>query len=156
MKTSCTKFIICFLFSIWIGIFISSCTSSKRLILNGEREFVLLSECGSLTVRCYWAYHRVFIEHHLTGKYTLYPDSLKLGFYPDSLETRSIEYYSNKRKMPIEGVIEIEDEVIRAVYTGDFHAITKDGKRNIFILPSNYIMCNDQPLIRDTITITWR
>ncbi|MCD7935625.1 MAG: hypothetical protein LUG98_02060 [Tannerellaceae bacterium] len=154
MKTSGSNFILCFLLSLYIGIHIFSCDPGKRLAVNGQKDYYLFSDCGNMSLRSHWSMQRLFVVFQLDGTFDVYPDSLKLGFYPDTLQTAGIDFYVNKGMVPGNEVIHVENGIVKMVHRGDFYAITKDrSTKRFFILPCNFIMCNGKPLITDTIII---
>lgn len=100
---------------------------------------------------------QVWINLTFDGNFTINQDSLKIGFYPSGLaeEFKFRKGVGDNESIVEDAIIntgqEKESYVIHFFVRGEKGFILDNTVINI--LPSNFITCNNKPLINDTIKI---
>jgi hypothetical protein len=142
--------------------FIYSCDVSKPIMVNGEAAYCLNAECGKVCVRASKFSSSYFFSINLHGSYLINPDSLKIGFYPKSLSIKNTDFgiyfsefgnRSDDQRINISNPISINDKVISFNFLIQSDVAYSYDTTKIFILPCNFILCNNKPVITDTINI---
>ncbi|WP_291528452.1 hypothetical protein [Bacteroides sp. UBA939] len=130
-----------------------SCDYSKPFVIDGEKKYVLFSECGRMEIGGSSLFSRaVFITCTFSGNYLINTDSLKIKAFSnrdticDICFTLNDEYFTGGNKIEIKNsdVLDLSFEVSTTRPLED---------KKVLLLPSDFIMCGDKPIITDTITI---
>lgn len=133
--------------------------------INGIDSLKLNSECGefSLVALGYQmknpSQYTIFLKYNFnTSNGVLHTDSFKIlkndGFIVNNVRFmhRSKKQTSRRTKQIEQNVYQIEaDEIVFVSFDISF---LKETKKEITILPSDYIICKEKPLLKDTIKIS--
>ena len=131
-----------------------SCDKSTPLIIEGDKAHIISTECGNIKITGATMFHEhIFCE--LEGNFTVKFDSINIQIVPNTVEVANLTFYYNDKE--IADWIEIiningnEKTSIRFDYKSD----TSFNKKSVLILflPSNFITCEENPVITDTIRI---
>jgi len=135
---------------------------------NGYNSLIFNSDCGNVDFSpSQWQHNieeatqksTIYLKHYFkTENFTIYTDSFKVKKEKEYSKIdnvlfmrRDINQASRKTKPIKQKIYQVNaNEVIFVsfdVYT------SKDGEEIVMVLPCNYIMCKDKPIITDTIRI---
>lgn len=133
-----------------------SCHKSKPYVIDGHEARILHSECGRITVMGLTLFHEHIIAE-LDGNFTITPSAFNIQLIPDNVEVANLTFFHNDievtdltQAIEVNGT-ETEKISIRFDYNSDSYF-----DRNsvlILLLPSKFIMCEDKPIITDTIKV---
>jgi hypothetical protein len=139
---------------------------SAPIKVNGYDLLMFSSECGNVdfvpsqyNVAESSNKITIYLKHYFdTGNYILYTDSFKIkkdsgNFTIDNVlfMYRGIKQSSRQTKQIKQSIYQVNaNEIVFVSF--DVYS-SKNWEENLMILPCNYIMCNDKPLITDTLRI---
>jgi len=126
------------------------------LKLNGEKKYKLTCDGNQIEFQIKMnmgSNYRIFITPK-SGAFDLYPDSLVITLPPRYGMYSSKFIYEGKEVFNHQTVEKGKTLIWRFSVGGDFGAPNPDSSQIFLIPPSNFIMCNDKPLITDTIRIS--
>jgi hypothetical protein len=114
--------------------------------VNDKKIYNLSCDCGEMEISAgRMVSNFIIVLKTKNGSFLVNVDSLKLAISPkELLDTLSFNYEGKKNT---DGCVVLEK--------GESISInfSPQGKQNILILPNSYILCNNEPLITDTIKI---
>lgn len=137
-------FILCFI----------SCDVSQPFVIDGKKEYVVAGECGSINISgSSFSTLPILLSCKFQGKYNIDIDSFKIGVLPKEVNLTSINFQLNNKDV-VEKVIETKaDESLTLEFNLESSVPFNREGVTILLLPSNFITCNDKPIISDTIQI---
>lgn len=131
-----------------------SCDTSTPLIIENNKSYTISTKCGSIIINgASFMHEHIFCE--LNGNFSIKFDSLKIQLIPNTIEIANLTFFHNDKEITnwaeIMNINGNEKISIRFDYKSD----TSFNKKSVLILllPSNFIMCKDNPIITDTIRI---
>ena len=131
-----------------------SCHKSKPFVIDGKETKDLFTGCGRITVMGLTLFHEhIFAE--LDGDFTITPSDMKIQLIPDDVEIANLTFFHNDVEISnLTKAIEIKGNSKISIRF-DYKSDTNFDRNSVLILllPSNFIMCEDQPIITDTIKI---
>lgn len=126
-------------------------------MIGDKPYYQIKTNCGNITDMASNFGTQVWINLTFDGNFTINQDSLKIGFYPSGLaeEFKFRKGVGDNESIVEDAIIntgqEKESYVIHFFVRGEKGFILDNTVINI--LPSNFITCNNKPLINDTIKI---
>ena len=153
MKAISSKYILHSLFGLCIGILFISCDYSRPLSINDVKNWTLTSECGTIAINGFKFSTAIFIVQEFNGAYLIQPDSLKIKFYPTSIKMKNMKFSIDDKTLHHDKINKAENKTITLNFNLHSDVPYSTDTAMMFILPCNYIICNNKPLITDTIKI---
>ena len=132
------------IFSILFIFLFVSCDSVYFLTIQDVKKYIICTKCDTIEIRgAIMNKHLPVIFFKFNGNYTINVNSLII--YPEIL-LHPIQIYLNGKQTPnnIEQIIISKDDILEVVFR---------GTGNFYIIPSNFIECNGEPVIMDTIKV---
>ena len=130
-----------------------SCDNSQSFVIDGEKEYVLSNECGTITIQGSSFSTFVMVGCTFNGKYYVNTDSLKIEAASNGEEITDIHFRLSNEDFTGK---EIETKGGEK-FTLSFHLKStvpyQKSTGTILLLPSNFITCEGNPIITDTIRI---
>jgi len=134
---------------------LTSCDIPYTIKLDGKSKYRIPTECGRLEVSCkgLMGYNYRLKIKAIDGEFDIHTDSLKIWAHPQMafsgagfiMDKNAVSgYITLKRKEEL--------ECIFSTFPKDFENFDPELYQ-VVILPCNFIMCNNKPLINDTIRI---
>lgn len=135
---------------IFVGL---SCDISKPIIIDGQREYVILSQCGSIKIQGSSFSTLVIIGARFNGKYHINRDLLKMETISDKDTIVNMRFQLNDKDL-FERKLETKNgEAITVTFTLKSTEPYRKANDTILLLPSNFIMCEGKPVITDTLKL---
>lgn len=131
-----------------------SCDISTPFIIDGEKEYVVSTDCGAIKIRgTSMQTFPILLNCKFQGKYHINIDSLKMEVLPKNINITSINFLLNNKET-FEKVIETKaDESLTLEFNLESSIPFQRSEATILILPSKFITCEGKPIITDTIRI---
>jgi hypothetical protein len=130
-----------------------SCDISTPFVIDGEKEYVLSNECGTIKIKGSSFFPSVIIGLNFNGQYYADTDLLRIETVYNEDTITNISFRLNN--VDFKGKeIEIKGGETLSLYFS-LRSTVPNQKANgtILLLPSNFILCGDKPIITDTIRI---
>lgn len=131
-----------------------SCDISEPFVIDGKKEYVVSTDCGTINLRGSSIQTlSILLSCKFQGKYHINIDSLKMRVIPNEIKITNIHFRFNNKDI-VEKVIETKvDESLTMMYNLESSTPFRRSEATILILPSDFITCDDKPIITDTIRI---
>jgi len=129
-------------------IFIYGCDPITYFDVNDKKRYNLSCDCGELEISAsVMLSNFMIVLKTKSGSFLINMDSLKSSIIPNELSNTLI--FNDERGVGITNsdIILVKGKAIHIRFF-------PQKEQNILILPNNYIMCNNEPLITDTIRIS--
>jgi hypothetical protein len=142
------KIVICCMFTL----FLLSCDTSVPLIGSG-RQYA--ADCGTLTISGSKFGSSLFVTSFFKGSFVVQPDSLKLSFLPEYVTVKNLTFsigYDEQRKN--NGSFQISNNSVTVHIAIFSETPVSLDTVTMLVSPCDFIMCNDEPLLTDTIKIS--
>lgn len=135
-----------------------SCDISYELLVNGSRKYSLSAGCGSVVFSGRTFSDKIFAE--FDGDFIVYPDSFKFRWCKfsttadtlifsvqdmDNLDAESQTIQDTGKPLAISGRKRL------TVYIRKLPPLNLASRGTVELFPSNFILCDGQPVITDTI-----
>jgi len=135
--------------------FFSGCQTTN--LINGEKKQVIHTDCGRVQIKSKWL-QSVGIKIQvkpLDGDLAINADSaiLKHPMPGTNIETR---VYHNNKKVNGQFLLKKKDVLLYRIYVSlplDFDENYYTEYNKTYIAPNDFILCDDKPVITDTIRI---
>lgn len=133
--------------------------------VNGIDSLKWNSECGDISLVVLYDrkenpnQYTVFLKHHFsTGNCVLYTDCFKIQKTNDFI-VNNVRFMHRGRKQTSRKIKQIEQKIYQIeadeiIFVSFDISLLEETKKEIKILPSNYIICKEEPLLKDTIKIS--
>jgi hypothetical protein len=139
---------------ILVGLFIS-CDFSKPIEINEMKNYLIDTECGTISFRGTRFTNAVLVNYRFNGLFIVQPDSLIVEFYPNNIKMIDVKYKKSYDSETISDKIIVMENNTLLLYYNLYSDIPYNFDTAImYILPCNYILCKEAPLITDTIRIS--
>lgn len=145
MKTKCIVLSLLFFCCV-------SCDNSEPFFIDGKNEYVLSDECGTIKIKGSSFSTTVIIGCTFNGKYHVNTDSLKIEAFSDEDVVTNIHFRLNNKDF-LEKELETGSETLTLFFNLKSTVLYQSATGTVLLLPSNFIMCADKPIITDTIQI---
>lgn len=132
-----------------------SCDIPKSLCVNNQgRNFLISSDCGSVIFNgSIFGGSLLTFTQKFNGNFEVLIDSLNYQFYPNTIKVESVNYYLNGNQIK-NNTINIQAGQALSMYYKLYEEVPTTTDTVLFmVVPSQFILCNDKPLITDTIKI---
>lgn len=148
------KYLFRFITCCCIVIMSISCDKSQPINLNDVKDLSLSSQCGTVIINSSIFSNMVFLNYKINGKFTFEPDSLMVNFYPSTIRMVDLKYQLNSKDIASNEIYYLTNgnNVFLSFRIISDKVVSLDTC-SMLILPCNYIICDNRPLITDTINI---
>ena len=142
--------------------FLIACSSTLRLAIQCEKEFHIVTNCNSLKISGGALNSHYFtITLFINGSFTInWEDLLVVNTKHQKVSINVVKFAKNGRW---ENLKEISNSTKISITTEDKDLYTfsffNSGETEFFIMPSNFIICDDKPIITEPIRVqlfNWR
>lgn len=114
------------------------------------------TDCGKLSISGSRFGGMLFVASFCKGSFFVQPDSLQIRFIPDHVKVREVTFWVGDNSKPQQNNdgFEVNNNYLDvkiipfATEPVDLDTVT------MLVLPSSYLLCNNTPLIKDTIRIS--
>ena len=134
---------------------LTGCDMPYTIKLDGKSKYRIPTECGWLEVSCkeLMGYNYRLKIKAIDGEFDIHTDSLKIWAHPQMVFSGA-EFMMDKNTVSGHITLKRKDvlECVFSTFPKDFDNFDPELYR-VVILPNNFIMCNNKPLINDTIRI---
>ena len=134
---------------------LASCDTIHHLQFNGRDLYQYSTECGNVILSGKtFGTDDIFIESH--GQFSFALDSIKILADGKVVPRQKIKFYNNDVLLgdSINQITKNERFSLHIKIWNDCSLSYSRGK--IFLLPSNFIQCNGNAVIKDTVVVTKR
>jgi hypothetical protein len=143
------------IFLLSVAITLMGCDKSVPLEINTNKVYPIETACGKIEFRASTFSQWITVYQNIkSGEFELNLDSLSVSIYPkDAAKIDTIKFY-DKDKVIVNGRRTVKSgDIVRIYFIFDKPLYTSNG--TLLILPCNYIVCNNSPLISDTLRINF-
>ncbi|MBR6286160.1 MAG: hypothetical protein IKR18_04110 [Bacteroidaceae bacterium] len=131
---------------------LASCDTAHRLLVDDHQEKRITCECGTIVIMGASIIND-YISVIFEGSFTVNPNSLIIK---KNTKTIQANLYLNGNPIDSHKPFAVRDKDKLSIHISDILPMHL-GKTGILNLcPSNFIMCNEKPLITDTIRFTYK
>lgn len=130
-----------------------SCDISKPLIIDGQREYVLFAECGSIKIKGSSFSTLVMVGSRFNGKYHINRDSLKIKAFSDEDTITNIRFELDNKELMEKEIETKHGETLTVLLNYQSTVPYQRASGTILLFPSNFITCEGKAVITDTIKI---
>ena len=136
------------------AILLLSCDTSIPLSIDNGKEMVVDTDCGKITLVGSIFSSAVFFTQKFEGSFWVHPDSLKVEFLPNFVGLKEITFSKNGEQRKNNESFQVNNTYVSVNLSLlsptpiDLDTVT------MLVLPGSYIMCNNKPLLTDTIRIS--
>jgi hypothetical protein len=130
-----------------------SCDTSQPFVIDGEKEYVLYSECGKIKIKGSSFSTFVMVGCTFNGKYHVNTDSLKIEAAYSEDEITNIRLKLNNEDFIGKEIETKERETLSFYFNLKSTVPYRKTTGTIFLLPSNFITCEGKSIITDTVWI---
>jgi pyruvate-formate lyase-activating enzyme len=130
-----------------------SCDFSTPFVIDGQKEYVLSSECGTIKIKGSSFSTSVFIGCAFNGKYSVNIDLLKMEAASSEDTITNIRFRLNNEEFTGQKIETKGGEVLTLSCNLQSTIPYQKSTGIILILSSNFITCEEKPIITDTIRI---
>lgn len=135
---------------VFLGI---SCDRSEQFVIDGQKKYILSNQCGTITIKGSSFSTFVMVGCTFNGKYSVNTDLLKIEAASSEDTVMNIRFRLNNKGLT-EKEIEIEScETLSIDFNLQSTVPYQKSTGTVLVLPSNFILCEDKPIITDTIRI---
>jgi hypothetical protein len=139
-----------------ILLFCSCDTSFWLTFKDGTKQQVLQTKCGHVTVDANEFRGIFYITFNLNGEYEINPDSLKIGFDDERVSIMKVTHMKDAES-EIQAKSNVSNCFVRIELM--LYATGKNvdmNKMTMYVLPSKYLTCENDPVLSDTLKISMR
>ncbi len=133
--------------------FCVSCDVSTPFVVQGEREYILSSDCGTMVIRGSSFSTGVLIRCVFNGNYVVNTELLKIEPTSDEDTITNIRLRLNSVELTGKEIKTKRGDVITLSCNLQSTVPYQKSRGMILILPSNFITCEEKSIISDTIRI---
>lgn len=131
-----------------------SCDVSTPFIIDGQKEYVLSGECGTIKIRgSSLPTHSILIGCTFNGKYHINTDFLKMEAIPNEVAVTNVRFQFNLKDFTGTEIETEAGETLTIWFDLKSETPFQRSEVTVLILPSNFITCEGKPIITDTIRI---
>jgi len=131
-----------------------SCDTSTPFVIDGQKEYVLSGECGTITIRgSSFPAHPILIGCTFNGQYHINTDLLKIEAIPNEVTVTDVRFQFNLKDFAGNEIETKAGETLTIWFNVASATPFHRSDVTILILPSNFITCEGKPIITDTIRI---
>ena len=130
---------------------LSACDKSIPLYGTGRKYS---TDCGNIEVSCSKFGGTLFVTSFLDGSFLVQPNSLKIELSSRSI--RNLTFSIDNEPIKNNDSFMVNNNSVTVGISVFSETPVNLDTVIMYILPCNYIMCNDNPLITDTIRIRLR
>lgn len=144
------------LIAIFLILSLASCDLTSYMCVDDAQEKVINSDCGTIIIKAHSLYTDA-IEFVFNGSFTVDIDALKLSYEDEdhNIESECI-YFKSKTYDILKGEADIinsqGEERMRIDVRGMVPLHWGSNPMRLYLLPSDFITCNGNPVITDTIS----
>lgn len=132
----------------------SSCDKSFHLLMDEQKHIKINTECGQITINTSRFASTVFFVQKFDGAFWVHPDSFQLKFLPDYVRAKDlivsldgVERKSGDSFQVTNNYVNLNIKVFSPIPVS-LDTVT------MLVLPSDYIVCNNKRLMKDTIKVS--
>jgi hypothetical protein len=131
-----------------------SCDKSTPFVIDGQKEYVVSDECGTITIKgSSFPAIPILIGCTFNGQYHINTDLLKIEAIPNEVTVTDVRFQLNLEDFTEKEIVTKTDETLTIMFNVESATSFRRSDVTILILPSNFIMCGNKPIITDTIRI---
>ena len=131
-----------------------SCDISTPFIIDGQKEYILSTECGTIKIRgSSLPTHSIPISCTFNGQYHINTDLLKMEAVPNDVVVTDVRFKFNLEDFTGTEIETKAGETLTIWFDLKSEKPFKRSKVTVLILPSNFITCEGKPIITDTTRI---
>ncbi|MCE8190279.1 hypothetical protein JFY59_08800 [Porphyromonas gingivalis] len=131
-----------------------SCDISTPFIIDGQKEYVISGECGTIKIRGpSLPTHSIPITCTFNGSYHINTDSLKIEADPNGVIVTNVRFRLNGEVFAGTEIETKTGETLSIWFDVKSETSYKRSEVTVLILPSNFITCEGKSIISDTIRI---
>jgi len=141
------------LFSLLITLI--GCDKSVPLEINADKVYPIKTTCGKMEFSASTFSRWITVYQNInSGEFELNLDSLSVSVYPkNTLKIDTIKFYDKNNIILNSKRTVMSGDIVKIYFFFDKPLYTTNG--TLLILPCNYIVCNSNPLISDTLRINF-
>lgn len=129
---------------------LAACDTSIPLSDSGKRY---TTDCGTITLSYSKFSSSIFFTQKFKGSFLVQPDSLKIEFSPKFVETRNLICSVGGEDRKNGDSFQVTNNYVGIRFTVFSETPVNLDTVTMVVLPCDYILCNDKPLLTDTIKI---
>jgi len=134
--------------------FCVSCDVSTPFVIDGQKEYVLSGECGTIKIRgSSFPSTPILIACTFNGEYHINTDSLKMEAIPNEFAVTDVRFQFNLKDFTGTEIDTKVGETLSIRFNVKSETPLRRSDVTVLILPSNFITCEGKPIITDTIRI---
>jgi hypothetical protein len=118
-----------------------------------EKICVITTDCGKITLTCSQFGGLILFGQKFEGSFLIQLDSLKIEFPSNFIRIRDISFSLDNEERKNSGSFQVTNNSVRIHFTVSSEIPVNLDTVTMLVLPCNYIMCSNKPLITDTIRI---
>jgi hypothetical protein len=132
-----------------------SCDKSIPFVIDGQKEYVASSECGTIKVRgsTLFPTSPILIGCTFNGQYHINTDSLKMEAIPNEVAVTNVRFQLNLEDFAGTEIETKAGETLSIWFNLYSETPFRRSEVTVLILSSNFITCEGKPIITDTIRI---
>lgn len=135
------------------SLFCVSCDMSTPFVVQGGKEYILSSDCGSMVISGSSFNTGIFIRCITNGNYVVNTDLLKIEPTSGKDTITNIRFLLNSVDLTGKKIKAKRGDIIHLSCNLESTIPYQKTKGMILILPSNFITCQEKSIISDTIRI---
>ena len=144
----------------WFGLYVFfllsllSCDTGFILPLDNNKfsHDILLSENRMVKVSSMYFGGWYYLLFNLKGDYVLNPDSLQLDFYDKNIKVGKSFPFSGTNTYKANNT-HVKNKIISIQLRYERQGVGDEDSLALFVLPSDFIMCNDKRVLTDSLRI---
>jgi len=144
------KIVICFVFSLLL----LSCDKSVPVSINNGKNMRIATDCGKITFTSSKFSSAVFFSQQFEGSFLVQPELLKLEFSPQFVGMKNLTFSVGDEQRKNNDSFQVNNNYVGVRFTVFSETPVSLDIVTMVILPCDYIMCNNKPLLTDTIRIS--
>ncbi|NCB44784.1 MAG: hypothetical protein EOM59_19510 [Clostridia bacterium] len=130
-----------------------SCDNSEQFVIDGKHEYALSDECGIIKIKGSSFATLVIIGCTFNGKYQVNTDSLKIEAISSEDVITNIHFRLNNEDFVGKEIETKGGETLTLYFNLKSSESYQSSSGTVLLLPSNFIICENKPIIADTIQI---
>ena len=129
-----------------------SCDFSTPFLIEGGKEYTVSTGCGRITIKGSSFSTTFIIGCRFDGHFSVNPECLRIE--PSSSEVRisNIRFLLNLQEITEKTIKTVDGDVITVIFSLQSNVPCQSPIR---ILPSDFILCENKPIIVDTLKIQY-